>query len=710
MKPRKKGKNWISLSIVLSIVVIFIFLDIKAPSFLEVLELKTLDYRFRIRGGRETGREVAIVIIDEQSIQEIDRWPWKRDTMARLVDLLSIGGAKVIGFDIIFSEPERSDSLKTIRRLKDEYRSSGKFDERVLEILRQEEGKADTDHIFSRSIEKAGVVVMPIAFHVSADFEKEGRDPVKNVSEGMEASSYLLVKNLGASRLFRPVESTDYLPPLDQLIRSSNSLGHVYTLPDRDGVLRWEFLSLKYGDAFYPAFGIQVVMEYLGLKREDMKLILGEGVQIGEIKVPTDEWGRFLISYNGPARTFPYYRAADILMGKITPEEFRGRIVLIGTTIIGVHDQWMTPFPILMPGVEKHANVIENILHQNFLHRTERMKIIDIAFILLFAGLLLFALPRLRALTGAAITLMMLVGYMVLLQIVFNKAGLWIHFLYPSSTILLTYTSITVLRFMTEERRAREVRAIFSSYVTPKVMEMLVANPEMTKLGGQRKEITVLFSDIRGFTRFSENHQPEEVVATLNEYMQAMTEVIFHWDGTLDKFVGDAIMVFWGAPLDQSNHTELAVRCALHMQQRLAELQETWRAQGKEVLDAGIGINTGEMLVGNIGAEGKKMDYTVIGDHVNLGARVESLTRQYNARILITEYTFGKIKHLLQTQEVSPNNRRQKAAKITHPDRRKKPMLAHAAFKDRDRVQVKGRERPVRIFEVIGYQRKDHEN
>jgi adenylate cyclase len=200
------------------------------------------------------------------------------------------------------------------------------------------------------------------------------------------------------------------------------------------------------------------------------------------------------------------------------------------------------------------------------------------------------------------------------------------------------------------------------------------------------------------------------VVAMLNEYMKAMTEVIFRWDGTLDKFVGDAIMVFWGAPLDQPNHAELAIRCALHMRKRLGELQKTWRSEGREIFEIGIGINSGEMVVGNMGAEGKKMDYTVIGDNVNLGARVESLTRQYNASILITESTYQEVKELIGDQESFPNERRGRTATITHKERRKKrKRIGRVVFKDLDAVKVKGKVKLVRIFEILAEERKQNE-
>jgi adenylate cyclase len=232
-----------------------------------------------------------------------------------------------------------------------------------------------------------------------------------------------------------------------------------------------------------------------------------------------------------------------------------------------------------------------------------------------------------------------------------------------------------VISLFYEERKAREIRRIFSSYVSPKIVEQLVNHPEMAKLGGQRKEVTLLFSDIRGFTSYSEKRSPEEVVAMLNEYFEVMAGIVFHWDGTLDKFIGDAILAFWGAPIDQPDHAERAVRCALHMNDALLKLQEKWRSEGKEAMDCGIGINTGEVVIGNIGSLGKKMDYTVIGDHVNLGSRVQGLTKKYGTRILITEFTYAKIRTLAET------------GKIGHLD-----TLAA------DTVTVRGKEIPVHVY------------
>jgi adenylate cyclase len=218
---------------------------------------------------------------------------------------------------------------------------------------------------------------------------------------------------------------------------------------------------------------------------------------------------------------------------------------------------------------------------------------------------------------------------------------------------------------------------MFSSYVTERVVNELIKNPDMARLGGERRQITVLFSDISGFTPYSEKHAPEEVVAILNEYLAAMTDVIFKWEGTLDKFIGDAIVAFWGAPLEQKNHAELAVRCALNMMQRLEELRQKWISEGREPLSMGIGLNTGEVLVGNIGAEGKKMDYTVIGDPVNIGARVETLTRKFSTNILIAELPVNEIQELVKTNRIG-----------------------HVSIKGVGKVMVKGKEEPIKVYEV----------
>ncbi|HDH01700.1 MAG TPA: adenylate/guanylate cyclase domain-containing protein, partial [Nitrospirae bacterium] len=415
----------------------------------------------------------------------------------------------------------------------------------------------------------------------------------------------------------------------------------------------------------------------LGIARDRVSIIGGTGVELGGRFIPTDKFGRLHINYIGREGSIIHKSAADVLSGRIPDSFFAGKIVFIGTTAMATYDQKNTPFSANMPGVEKNATVVANILSGNFIKKTPVY--IDLLVVLLTGILALFIGQKKRALS-------LVTGYVALTFIVvitnlglFTWYGIRLNLIYPLLTVISEGTFIISYGYFVEEKKAREIRRMFSSYVTERVVNELIKNPDLARLGGERKEITVLFSDIMGFTRFSEGHAPEEVVAMLNEYLGAMTEVIFKWEGTLDKFVGDEIVAFWGAPLEQKDHAGLAVRCALDMVGRLEELQRKWKSEGKPVLDAGIGINTGEVVVGNIGAEGKKMDYTVIGDHVNVGARIETLTRKYNTHILITEFTLNRIGDLLTTDSL---------------------YRTHTSIKGLERVIVKGKERPVEIYEV----------
>jgi adenylate cyclase len=400
-----------------------------------------------------------------------------------------------------------------------------------------------------------------------------------------------------------------------------------------------------------------------------------EGIQLGKRFIPTDRWGRTLIHYYGANQIFRHISISDILDNVIKPDDLQGKIVLIGATAVGIYDLRVTPFSPVMPGVEKHANVISSILENRFIRAVSLSA--NLIVLLLSGCLLSILIPRFKAAGASAVAGIFLILVLLSGYYLFAKNGLWINIAYPSINILFIFISVTAYNYAVEEKRARKIRAMFSSYVTEKIVNELIKNPGMAKLGGERREITVLFSDVRGFTSLSEKHSPEEVVSILNEYLGEMTDIVFKWEGTLDKFIGDAILAFWGAPMKQENHAELAVKCALNMVKRLEELQQKWQAEGKPVLDCGIGINTGEVLVGNIGAEGKKMDYTVIGDHVNLGSRVEGLTRKYNVHILITEFTLDKIRGIVTAGR-----------------------LYRTSVKGLEKVVVKGKEKPVEIYEI----------
>lgn len=620
------------------------FLTWLAPNVVVRLDNTALDFQFRLRGERSPGQDVVLVLVDEKSLKEIGRWPWPRDTQALLVDRIHAGEPAVLGLDIIYAEPEESDAIREIKSWLAAAQQKEPLSNKVLGRLEARLHALDTDQQFAQSLARAGEVVLAMPFFVQeSQASDSSTDTTHTVPEHLRRSEFMLVKQTKSAEESHPYEATALLPPLDTFAQQARGLGHVYRLPDHDGVTRREVLALRYGDAYYPSFALEVARLYLGQTREHMALLLGDGVQVGSTIVPTDQKLRMLINYAGRDLRFPWVSATDVIHHRIPSDLFRGKAVLVGTAALGTYDQLSTPFSANFPGVEKNATVIENILNQRFLTAGLWTGPVEFGLVILFGFVLTYILPRVRILHGTFLTGIIWIGYAGAVQALFVVKGVCLPVVMPTLTIGSVYMVTTVLNYVLKERQAREIHSMFASYVSPRIVQELMKSPSKATLGGQRKELTMLFADLVGFTTFSEHRPAEDVVEQLNEYLSAMTDVIFRWNGTLDKFVGDEIVVFWGAPLDQPDHAELAVQCALEMQARLVELQAGWKTQGKPMLKNGIGINTGVALVGNIGAEGKKMDYTMIGDQVNLAARFQGLTRTLGPSILLTEFTASKL-------------------------------------------------------------------
>jgi adenylate cyclase len=394
---------------------------------------------------------------------------------------------------------------------------------------------------------------------------------------------------------------------------------------------------------------------------------------MGNLVIPTDENGHMLINYLGPEKTFPEYSMTDILQGKVPKGTFRDKIVLVGATAVGLYDMRNTPFAAVYPGLEVHATVIDNILEKAFIHKPKWTRIFDALAIVLFALIMGILIPRLSAIKGVVLMSGLFVLYIFVTQWLFTHALLWVNMVYPLLGLVLLYTSLTIYRYLTEERERKKIRGAFSHYVSSSVVNEVLKNPDKLKLGGDMKELTVLFSDIRGFTTISEGLSPEEVHRLINEYLTAMTNIVFKNVGTLDKYMGDAVMAIYGAPVDQPDHAQKACDTALEMMQELKVLNAKWVQEGKPLLDIRIGINTGMMMVGNMGSE-QRFEYTVLGDAVNLGSRLEGANKSYLTHILISEFTYDKVKDEFLCMEI-------------------------------DRVRVKGKTRPVKIYQLLG--RKD---
>ena len=616
----------------IGITIIFVVLALIRFMPFERLEMLLYDVRYQLRGKAQAPAEIVIVGLDDKSLQAIGRWPWGRDKMADLIYRVNSMGARVIMLDFIFSEPSR-------------------FDAKLVNAIKQK-----------------GNVVLPFVF----DFEGNASP---RIDDAFLDSAFLVIKNEHLFAIHRPIKSKGVLLPVPAFAQHAAAMGYINMIPDADGKLRWEPLAIEFAGQLYPSIDLQVARLYKGLSPADMSMEATDSITLGKTVLKTDPFGKMLIPYYGPHNTFPVISALDVFQGKIGEASIRDKVVLIGSTAVGIHDIIVSPSSAIMFGVEKHANMIGAILHKQNIRFVGRLP--NILIIILVGVIFTLFIVNLRAASGAAmaavfITVLFATGY-----ILFFTWRLWIDIVYAGNSVIVIYFVSTAYRYSTEERYAKQIRSMFSSYVTEKIVNELIEHPELAKLGGERREVTVLFSDIKGFTTFSEHHSPEQVVAILNEYLTEMTNIIIRWDGTLDKFVGDMIVAFWGAPHHQPNHAELAIKCTLHMKQRLAQLRENWVKEGHIPLDAGFGINTGEVIVGNIGAEGKKMDYTVIGDNVNLGSRVEGLTRKYGTDLIITETTLNKIRTSVE-----------------------KGKFGHVMVRGLDIVTVKGKAEPIRIYEV----------
>jgi adenylate cyclase len=612
----------------IGLLVALVFILLSRVDLFRTFELKTLDARFSIAGRRAAKSPVAIVFIGDDSIEAFGRWPWSWEYHALLVDALSRAGAERIFFDILFTEKPK-------------------------------DGEAE---FF------AGTAALTKNVYLGSYFER-------------------LVEQHGAGRT--PLFAGQALrTPVTELRKAAVALGHCNVQPDLDGSIRRLPLLVGYEGGFYPAAPLLLAAEALGMPRGAAALGRdGRHVELRRkdgttLAVPVDADGQTLINYLGGMEAIPSYSFRQVLQSDQHPGSaaldlsvFKGKTVLVGVTFAGNTDQRPTPFSKVYPMTAVQATVLENILAGEFVHTPAPL--FTVVLWLLGATAFGAATFHFRPLASLALSAAAGGAYLGTALAAFQLSRWNLELVGPLLTIAGTYTTVTAVRYFADDRESRKIRRMFSSYMTERVVKELIARPELAALGGQRREITVLFTDIWGFTPFSERYSAEEVVARLNEFLDAMAQVIIHWEGTIDKFVGDAIVAFWGAPLQQADHAERAIRCALHMILRLEELQRQWERQGKEPFEIGIGINTGEVIVGNIGSEGRKMDYTVIGDVVNAGARLEKLTRKHQCRILVTGITLEQARPLIESGK-----------------------LGHLSITWVEKAIVKGKAQPLDIYEL----------
>ena len=668
----KKYTKFYPMLISLTAVLIGILAYAYGVSFLDLMELRTVDLRFISRGKQTPDPNIVMAVIDEKSIAREGKWIWPRSKIAKLIRELSQAGAKVIAFDIGFLEPDQSKQhvFQVINQIKAKFQQDGT--QAFLENLKKE---SDYDNMLAEAIrDSKAKVVLGYFFHINKEeaaglTTEERQIHIENIS----SSKYKLLR-LDSPQALKSLKLEAYAPQsnISDIAKQTPFAGYFNMMPDRDGVVRSIPAVIKLGDSLYPPLSLLTASIALNadifLRVDDIGL---KSLKVGNISVPTDESGRILINYRGREKTFPHIPVTDIMNRNVSPDKLKDKIVLVGATAIAIYDLRVTPFANEFPGLEIHANIIDNILNDRILHRPDWMAIFDVMAMISFGILLGLILPRVEALSGFIVTAGIFSGHILICQYLFQK-GLVLNLVYPLVITLLIYVGITAYRYVTESGQKKFIREAFSHYLAPSVVKQLIESPEKLILGGEERNITAFFSDVQSFTSISEKLSPHDLVHLLNEFLTEMTDVILKYEGTVDKFEGDAIIAFFGAPNDLGNHAEIACKACIDMQKRLTELRERWKSEGRPELKMRIGLCTGPAVVGNMGSK-SRMDYTMMGDTVNTAARLEGVNKLYGTYVMMSESTLQAI---------------DKAKFIT---------------RELDAIYVVGKKIPITIYQLIGY-------
>jgi adenylate cyclase len=637
--------------------------------FINHMDALIYDMKVRLTMPQSVDQRVVILDIDEKSLAEQGRWPWGRDKLATLMNkLFDQYGVKLVGFDVVFAEPDESSGLKSLESLaKKELKDVAGFQSTLRELRPQ----LDHDARFAAALKNRPII---LGYYFSS---KEG-----GVSSGA-APEPVFPAGTFSGRRIGFTQWVSFGANLPEFQKSAAGGGHFNPLVDLDGTSRRVPLLVEHKGQYYESLSLAMVRNLLGnpaitpgypgnspasyaaMEWLDLKATGG-----GVMRIPVDENAATLIPYRGYQGSFPYFSITDVLNDRIPQEKLAGRVVVVGTTAPGLMDLRATPVGAAYPGVEIHANLIAGMLDGSIKHKPPYILGADVLLVLIAGAVMAFLLPMLSPFRATV------VGVIVLLLLLSVNFSFWhvSHVVLPLANgmiaIVLLYAMNMSWGYFVESRTKRQLTGLFGQYVPPELVEEMSRDPENYSMAGRKAELTVLFSDIRGFTTISEGLEPNELATLMNQYLGAMTLVVRKHRGTLDKYIGDAIMAFWGAPVDDPEHAKNAVRTGLEMHVALHELNKDLVARGWPELKIGVGVNTGPMTVGDMGSP-VRQSYTVMGDAVNLGSRLEGITKQYGVGFIVGEST----RELLKKEFV---------------------------FRELDRVRVKGKEDPVGIYEPVG--------
>jgi len=635
--------------------------------FVDRLSESIYDYCLRLTMSRTADNRIVIIDIDEKSLIEEGRWPWGRDRMALLMDkLFDQYNVAVVGFDVVFAEKDESSGLKVLQQLaQTQLKEVPQFHTALSRIQPQ----LEYDNLFASKI-KGRKVVLGYYLTVQKDKRVSGVLPEPVFAAG--------------SFKGRPIGFTTwngYGANLPELQQAAASAGHFNPKIDFDGMVRRVPMLAEFDGAYYEPLSLAMVRTLLGQTELLPGLVedwsggyaslewLELRTQRGTLKIPVDRDVAAYVPYRGKQGSFTYISIVDVLHDRIEPSQLKDKIVLVGTTAPGLMDMRSTPVAEVYPGVEVHANMISGILDQNLKGRPAYMLGAEVVWLLLIGISMSLLLPRLSPAKTMLVSVFMFLSATMLCLASWQYG----HILMPVANswvmIALIFTLNSSYGYFVELRAKRQITGLFGQYVPGELVEEMVKHPEKVSMEGESREMTILFSDVRGFTSISESLDPKDLTLLMHEFLTPLTRVVYKHRGTIDKYMGDCIMAFWGAPLPDPAHARNAMLAAIEMQATLKALQTRFKEHGWPEISIGVGINTGRVSVGNMGSE-VRVAYTVMGDEVNLASRLEGITKQYGVDIIVGENTRNAVHDIV--------------------------------YRELDHVRVKGKDKPVVIYEPVG--------
>lgn len=640
-------------------------------SFLQQLENWTYDTRLNFTLPNTIEDRIVIVDIDEKSLASVGRWPWSRDKLATIItNLFDHYQVKSLGFDIVFAEKDESSGLQLFEDLaKNQLKNNQNYKD-TLDSIRS---SLEYDTIFAKSLINKNIT-MGYYFKSEAPGSKSSKS-------GALPNPLATIEDAVNDRL--EIHKATAFGGNLKILQDKALTGGYFDNPfvSSDGVFRRVPLVQVYKNAIYPSLALSLTKissknQNISLKVEtndDGKTTNNyyalDAINLGDYSIPVDTNGAVFVPYRGKSHSFPYISASDVLNKTADISILKDAIILVGTSAPGLLDLRSTPVQNVYPGVEVHANIVAGILDQNIKQKPAWIIGYEFTILLIIGAIMALLLPALSALLSTTLTLAV-ISSIILGSFAAWGNGLILPMASPLFLTLLLFILHITYGFFIESRGKRQLAGIFGQYIPPELVDEMSASPGDFSLEGESREMTVLFSDVRGFTTLSEGLNPKELTQLMNALLTPMTQVIHKNRGTIDKYMGDAIMSFWGAPLDDPEHARHALYAAIEMMQELKVMQKDFEERGWPPVNIGIGLNTGEMSVGNMGSE-FRMAYTVLGDAVNLGSRLEGLTKAYGVDIIVGELT--------------------------------KDQIPEFVFKELDLVRVKGKNEPVAIFAPIGH-------